>query len=283
MNPLLNEDIDISISGFRQLSEIVKKKFNYDLSCYALTSFKRRLVKFIEKNDYRNLDFLLKMIEKDQISLGALLTGLNIEVTEFFRDPALWRFFRDDMLPVLSKNHDAIKIWIPGCSTGEEVVSTAIVLQEANMLNKAEIIATDITENIISGLRDKIYPTAKFEFSEANYKRYIQEGECEFSKYIINEKNGFRIPESLYKNVRFEKYDYNEDFKNRGINVIICRNNFIYYTSQFQERMLELFSSKLSFNGYLIIGNKENIEWCKDMARYTSINDSEKVFRKTSP
>ncbi|MFO8066834.1 MAG: CheR family methyltransferase [Bacteroidales bacterium] len=283
MNPLLNEEIDISISGFRQLTELVNKQYNFDLSCYALTSFKRRLIKFIERREYRNLDYLMKMIEKDQISLSSLLTGLNVEVTEFFRDPAWWRYFRDEMLPTLAKNHDHIKIWIPGCSTGEEVASTAIVLKEAKLLSKVEIIASDLTNEIISSVKGRIYPTSKFEFSDANYKRYDPEGEGDFSKYIINEKNGFKIPDELFENVSFVKFDYKEDFKNRGINVIICRNNFIYYTSQFQEKMLEIFSGKLSFNGYLIIGNKENIEWCKDMARYTSINDSEKVFRKTSP
>jgi chemotaxis protein methyltransferase CheR len=283
MNPLLNEEIEISIAGVRQLIELSTKRYNHDLSCYALTSFKRRLVKFIEVNDLRNLDVFLKRIDKDEKLFISFLTALSVEVTELFRDPALWRYFRDDVLPALSRNHDHIKIWIPGCSTGEEVASTAIVLKEAGMLDKTEIIATDITDEIVNSLKSRIYPISKHELSEANYKRYMPETDGDFEKYIIFEKNGFRLPENLFKNVVCQKYDYKEDLKIRGINVIICRNNFIYYTAQFQERLLELFSSKLAFNGYLLIGNKENISWCKDIAKYSPVNENEKVYRKTSP
>lgn len=283
MNPLLNEDVEISIAGVRQLHEISQKKYKVDLSIYALTSFKRRLVRFIETNDLINFDVLLKRIDKDEKLFANLLTSLSVEVTEFFRDPALWRYFRDDIIPALARNHDSIKIWIPGCSTGEEVASTAIVLKEAGVLDRSEIIATDVTDDIIKSVKSKIYPPAKYEISEANYKRYMPESDGDFGKYVINDKNGFKIPESLFKNVSCLKFDYSDELKIRGINVIICRNNFIYYTAQFQEKLLELFSSKLAFNGYLIIGNKESITWCKDIAKYSAVNENEKVYRKTSP
>lgn len=283
MNPLLNEELDISISGVRQLNDLVNKKYGFDLSCYALTSFKRRLIKFLEKNDLRSLELFLKRLEKDEELFKKFLSSQSVEVTELFRDPALWRYYRDDIFPALAKNHDSIKIWIPGCSTGEEVASTIIILNEANLLDRTEIIATDITDEIIKGVVNRVYPVSKYEYSEANYKRYNPEGENDFAKYTSMEKNGFKVADKLFKNVRFLKYDYTEDFKIRGINVVMCRNNFIYYTAQFQEKLLELFTSKLAFNGYLIIGNKENITWCKDNARYSLINGSEKVFRKTSP
>ena len=283
MNPLLNEDIEISISGVRQLNELVMKRYGFDMSRYALTSFKRRLVRFLEKNDIRSLELFLKRLEKDDDLFKKFLSSQSVEVTELFRDPALWRSFRDDILPVMAKHHSSIKIWIPGCSTGEEVASAIIILKEANLFDRAEIIATDITEGIVKTIINRVYPVSKYEYSEANYKRYNPEGETDFSKYAKMEKNGFKVADSLFQNTTFLKYDYSEDLKIRGINVILCRNNFIYYTAQFQEKLLELFSSKLAFNGYLIIGNKENIDWCKDNARYSIVNESEKVYRKTSP
>ncbi len=282
MNPLLNEEIEISIAGVRQLNEFINKVYGVDLGCYALTSYKRRIVKFMERNDIRSLDLFIKRLENKEV-FNKFLSCQSVEVTEFFRDPALWRYFRDEILPAVAKNHDHIKIWIPGCSTGEEVASAVITLQEANLIKKAEIIATDITDEILKGVVNRKYPLSKYEYSAANYKRYNPEGDCEFSKYTITDKNSFTIPESLFDNVTFEKYNYFDDFKIRGVNIIICRNIFIYFSSQFQEKIFEKFTSKLAFNGYLIIGNKENIEWCSDIARYSLVNDSEKVFRKTSP
>ncbi len=280
MNRANKEEIDIGISGIRKLTEVIKKHYDYDISVYASTSLKRRISGVIIQNDFKNLEGLLQTLESQPEFFPQFQLQMSIDGTEFFRDPAFWRNFRDDICKSMRSNQMRIKIWIPGCSTGEEVISTAIALKEANIYDKSIIIATDINKEIIDQSRRKIYTNNILEISENNYKRFKEDESSDFSKYCSRQANGFVFADDLYQNVQYEVFNGGDHKSIKGINVIICRNVFIYYTAQYQEKLLEEFTGKLSYNGYLAIGNKENITFCKDFKKYTLINESEKIYRK---
>lgn len=281
MNRANQEEIEIGISGIRKLTEVIKTQYDYDISVYASTSLKRRISGIILKNDFKNLDGLILALENRPQFFPLFQLQLSVNGTEFFRDPAFWRAFRDDICKTLRNNHMKIKIWIPGCSTGEEVITTAIALKEANIYDKTIIIATDINQEIIEESKNKIYTNNILEISENNYKRFKEDESADFSKYCSRQANGFAFADDLYQNVQYEVFKGDDHKSIKGINAIICRNVFIYYTAQHQEKLLEDFTGKLSFNGFLAIGNKENITFCKDARKYTLINESEKIYRKS--
>lgn len=280
MNNLKSEDIEIGISGIRMLNETIKRKYHFDMTIYAGTSLKRRLSKVINQNNLKNIENLIKLLEEDESFFPELIAQLTVEVTEFFRDPAFWRSLRKDICPVLDKNHQKIKIWIPGCSSGEEVMSTAISLTEAGIYDKCSILATDLNQEIINDSANKYYAINKLEISENNCKRFKEDESFDLNQYIVKEDHQFRFIESLYRNIRYEVYNPTEETKTRGVNMILCRNYFIYFTGQFQELLLEKFTSILSSNGFLAIGNKENISFCKDASKYNLMNENEKIYRK---
>ncbi|TVQ11482.1 MAG: hypothetical protein EA361_12630 [Bacteroidetes bacterium] len=281
MNRANKEEIEIGISGIRKLTEVIRTQYDYDISVYASTYLKRRISGIIIHNDFKNLDGLIDALENQPGFFPQFQLQMRVDGTEFLRDPAFWRTFRDDLCKVLKNNHMKIKIWIPGCSTGEEVVSTAIALKEANAYDKSVIIASDINKEIIEGSRKKIYTNNILEISENNYKRFREDESADFSKYYSQHANGFAFSDDLYQNVNYEVFTGGDHKSIKGINIIICRNVFIYYTAQHQERLMEDFTGKLTINGYLAIGNKENITFCKDFRKYIVINESEKVYRKS--
>lgn len=281
MNHLKSEDIEISISGIRNLTQVVKSKYNFDLSYFAGTSLKRRISKIISIYNLKDIDGLIKKFHSsEEPFFESFVFHLNVEVTEFFRDPAFWRCFRKDICPVLSKNYQRIKIWIPGSSTGEEVVSCAISLIEAGIYEKSSIIASDFNNKIIKDSLHKKYSLNKLEQSENNCKRFKEDESFDLNKYILKGSSNFRFIEDIYKNIRYESFADPEKSGLKGIHMILCRNYFIYFNQQYQERLFNYFTSVLSHGGYLSIGNKENLSFCDQAAKYTLINESEKIYRK---
>ncbi len=279
MNNALSKEIEIGISGIRNLVEAVKNTHGFDLGCFAITSFKRRVIKALHINEISSVEALTDMLVNDKQFFEKFLRDINVECTEFFRDPAFWRYFRNDILPALDRKHSQIKIWIPGCSSGEEVLTAAIAIQEAGLKDKTKIYATDISPEIIKELTNKVYSNNKFEISETNYQRFNEE-KTDFSRYTITERNGFRIRDDLYENIELDVYKYQNAQKIKGFNLIICRNVFIYYTLQYQEMLLGLFAENLSYNGYLAIGIMEDISWCKDFYKFKEIDKNDKVYSR---
>jgi chemotaxis protein methyltransferase CheR len=281
MNRSINEDIEIGISGIRKLTETIKLKYNFDLGNYAATSLKRRISRVIQLNDMRTLDDLNDMLISNPSFFSKFQTQMIIQGTEFFRDPAFWRFFRDDICKILSGNVLKIKIWIPGCSTGEEVISAAITLMEAGLYNRSVIYASDINKEIITLSRNRVYDNQILEISENNYRRFKEDEAADFSKYFTRGAGGFTFSGNLYENIAYEVFDDDNPHSIKTVNMILYRNKFIYYTAQYEERLLDIFTEKLMLNGYLAIGNKENISFCQAFRKYVAVNETEKMYRKT--
>jgi chemotaxis protein methyltransferase CheR len=281
MNRSNYEGIEIGISSLRKLTETIRQKYNFDLGNYASTSLKRRLSRVMQLNDMRNPDDLIEKLNTQPLFFSKFQSQMIVQGTEFFRDPAFWRLFRDEICKTLAGNLLKIKIWIPGCSSGEEVITTAIALHEAGLYQRSVIYASDLNKEIVDLSRNRVYDNNLLEISENNYRRFKEDESAEFSKYYTRQPAGFAFHNSLYDNIIYEVFPDDEPHSIKSVNMILYRNKFIYFTAQYEERLLEIFSEKLMINGYLAIGNKENISFCRDARKFTAVNEIEKIFRKT--
>ncbi len=282
MNRSNNEDIDIGISGLRKLTDVIKQQFGFDLGVYAGTSLKRRISLIMQNNDLANLDDLIHVLTVQPSFFTKFQTQMVVEGTEFFRDPAFWRCFRDEICTALKNNQLKIKIWLPGCATGEEVISTAITLTEAGIYDRSVIFATDLNNEIIELSKNKLYNNHILEISENNFKRFREDEAADFSVYYSRQASGFTFAKELYENISYDVFNEDDTKFNKTVNMIIYRNKFIYYNALYQERLLEIFTERLSLNGFFAVGNKENISFCKDAKKYTALNEVEKIYKKTS-
>lgn len=276
----MKAEIEIGISDSRRLIEAVNKTYNYDMSALAFTSLKRRIAKSMLQNEISNMDDFIARLERNVLFFNNFLKDITVEVTEMFRDPSFWRFLKDSVLPVLSANYSSIQIWVPNASTGEELYSLMVLLKEMNLQKKAEVYCSEINNELIDECAKGIIPLTKLEISEANYKRVNETGN--FANHYNQVGKEIIFDNSLLEDVKFVEHNLTKLVQlKRGFHLILFRNNFIYYKSNLQENVLNLFHKSLTLNGYLVIGNKETVSWCRDAKKFTEINPNESVLKKT--
>jgi len=273
-----NEEIEISIADVRKLVEVIKNTYQYDFGNYALTSFKRRISRFLINNNIFRAEELIQKISYDKQLYNKFLYDIRIEITELFRDPSFWRYFRDKVLQLLNNNYQKINIWIVNSSTGDEIYTLSIVLKESGLFDKTTIYATDFSEEILKTSKSGLFPIHKLENSEANYKRFNEKGN--FNDYFKADKLSFLMNENLIHNTKFIVNKLNGEAPSKSIQVILSRNNFIYYNSNMQDFIIHLFHGSLALNGFLILGVKESINGCRDIKKFFLENENEKVYKK---
>jgi len=255
-----DNELNIFIDKVRNLS-------NYNFSDYSDKSLKRRLAKVLFDN---SLDFqsFLTRIEKSKSFLEKIVRDITVNTTELFRDPPVWNSLRYEIIP-LFRNFDQINIWHAGCSTGQEVYSMLILLNELNLLNKSNLYATDINPNVLETAIAGIY---KYRFN-LNYLdnfdsviRQNQSGDYQdipYSKYFTIDKTRdiIKMHPFLIDKVTYKKMDLVWESNPFPVqyNMIICRNVIIYFNYSLQNKVFKLFYDNLQAGGCLILGVHETI------------------------
>lgn len=265
------------ISDLKRITEVVKQKYNYDFANYAMSSFKRRIQRILELQKL-NVDTLIKKIADNPLYFEDFLSELTVNVTEMFRDPSFWRVMRDDILPAILLNHKSFKIWHAGCSSGEEVLSMAIVLKEMGILEDVSIIATDLDSKILQKAKEGTQNLKNMDLNEKNYIRYQGTGEL---KDYYSVQNGQAVfDKELLKNVSFRKHDLVVGDIFNKFDLVLCRNVMIYFNQNLQNEVLKKFHESLFRYGYLAIGSKESLIWCDIGNKFLVANKEEKVYKK---
>lgn len=272
----LNRDI-ISEEEIAVLLNDLFERFGYDFSDYSAASMKRRvnrlfaLDKFDDFNDFRSRIF------KDDKYISRFIQEITVNVTEMFRDPSFYKLLRQQVLPVLA-THPFIRIWHAGCSTGEEAYSMAILLKEANLLNKSLIYATDINPGVLEKLTRGIYPlSAMKQYSE----NYIQcGGQQDFSSYYTAKYDHAKFDDSLKRKMIVSTHNLVSDSSFNEFQLIVCRNVLIYFNKKLQDKVLDLFDVSLERLGFLALGAKEQVKFSNIGKKYVQLEGGEKVWRK---
>ena len=269
---------DIEIADIKKIAEVVKSKYDYDFTNYAMSSFKRRIQRILDLFKISSVDALIKKVSDDPVFFEEFLVEITVNVTEMFRDPSFWRVLRDDIIPAILLNHDKIRIWHAGCSSGEEVFSMAILLKEMGVLQNAQLIATDLDKEILKKAKGGRYSMKNMELNEKNYIRY--QGISSLKDYYTEQKGIAVMDPALVDNVSWREHDLVKGEVFNKFDLILCRNVMIYFNQTLQNEVLKKFHESLFKFGYLIIGSKESLIWCDIANKFIVVNNEEKVYKK---
>jgi chemotaxis protein methyltransferase CheR len=272
-------DAELEQLEIELLLEAVYRRYGFDFRQYAPASLRRRLTRRMFAENAKSISELQARLLHDPQAMERLLLDLSINVTAMFRDPSFYLAFRRQVVPLL-RTYPFTRIWCAGCSTGEEVYSLAILLEEEGLYDRARIYATDINENVLATAREGVFPLAKMQQYTQNYIR--GGGKRDFSRYYVTAYDGAQFSRSLTENVVFAQHNLAMDRGFNVFNVILCRNVMIYFDRALQERVHELFHESLETFGILALGHKESLSFTPFAQRYEALDAAERIYRKIS-
>lgn len=267
-----NEDIEISL-----LLEGIYLKYGYDFREYSSAHIKRRIIKRLGETGLNNISEMQHKILSDREFFKTLLSDFSINVTEMFRDPAFYKGFREKVIPIL-KTYPFIRVWHAGCSTGEEVYSMAILLQEEGLYERAQIYATDFNNKVLKKAESGIYRIENIKEYTYNYQK--AGGTASFSDYYTAKYDSVIFNSSLKRKITFAEHNLVTDGVFGEMHVIICRNVMIYFNKELQSKVIKLFHDSLGNGCFLCLGLKESINFSSSSEEFEVLGDNEKIYRK---
>jgi chemotaxis protein methyltransferase CheR len=259
------------------LLEAIYRQHGFDFRGYARSSLRRRVRAAVAAEGLTTVSGLLDKMLHAPACLERLLLGLSVRVSAMFRDPRFFEAFRRHAIPLL-RTYPFIRIWQAGCSTGEEVYSLAILLQEEGLYDRCRIYATDMNEAVLRKAREGIYPLDVMQKYTANY--LASGGTAAFSDYYTAAYDHVILRPSLRDQVVFSQHNLVSDGVFNEFNVILCRNVMIYFTRPLQERVYGLFSRSLARFGLLGLGSHESLRLLAGEHEYEPLEAGEKLFRR---
>lgn len=267
---LRDEELNLLIDELAQ-------RYGYDFTNYAKASLRRRVHRLLSLDRIPSFAELLYRVKTDADYLTHVVEELTVNVTEMFRDPLVFKTIREKVLPVLA-THPFIKIWHTGCSTGEEVYSMAIILDEANLLRKSLLYATDLNPSAIENIQKGIFPLSRMQQYSENY--ILSGGTKDFSSFYTAQYGFAKFNQRLRQKMIAATHNLVSDRSFNEFQLIFCRNVLIYFDKVLQDKVLNLFDESLEKLGFLVLGSKENLRFSSIAKKFVQV-EKEKIWRKT--
>ncbi|MBW4470459.1 MAG: protein-glutamate O-methyltransferase CheR [Stenomitos rutilans HA7619-LM2] len=266
------EDIEVQL-----LLEGVYRYYGFDFRDYAPSSLRRRIRKILSAEALPTISTLQDRLLHDSACLERFLLGLTVNVTSMFRDPSFFVAFREKVVPLL-RTYPFIRIWHAGCSTGQEVYSMAILLQEEGLYHRCRLYATDTNELVLQKAKQGIYP---IELMQEYTQLYLKAGGLRsFSEYYTAGYGNAIFRSSLKENIVFSQHNLATDSSFNEFNVILCRNVLIYFNRTLQQRVHQLFYDSLCSFGVLGLGRRESLKLSPYEPHYEEIVKGERLYRR---
>jgi chemotaxis protein methyltransferase CheR len=278
-------DAEMTSVGFQEtfdqelnlLLEAIYRRYQHDFRHYAVASLRRRVSQAMDHFDCDSVSQLQDRVLHEPEVFARMLDFLTVQVSEMFRDPPYFRVMRSEIVPVL-KTYPSVKIWVAGCSTGEEVWSIAIMLAEEGLLERSLIYATDINPDALKAAAAGVYAIDRVpQFSE-NY--VAAGGTASLSDYYHAAYNGAIFDRALRQRTLFADHSLATDSVFSEVHCVSCRNVLIYFDRPLQDRALGLFSEALVHRGYLGLGSKESLHFSAHRSLFTEIPGGQRIYRK---
>lgn len=244
-------DIEGEIDSFLENIFMI---YGYDFRDYERGSLKRRIELIRGQSFIYDFKEFSRAVMNDEELFSKLLRALSINTSSFFRNPEVFQKIRHEVIPKLD-NFPSIRVWCAGCSQGNEPYSVAMLLDEAGLLGKSQIYATDFNETVLNEAKNGIFQIKEFEEFKKNYG---ESGGKENAQKWFNTSDDFiEIKEEIMEKILFFKHNLVTDGSINEFNLIFCRNVLIYFNRNLQGRVFHTFDNSIDRDGFLILGESE--------------------------
>ena len=272
-----SEELELETLEIELLLEGIYRRYGFDFREYAPASLRRRVRRRMDGEKVETISALQDLLLHDPAVMERLLLDLSVNVTAMFRDPTFFLAFRKKVVPLL-RTYPFSRLWVAGCSTGEEVYSLAIVLGEEGLLDRVRIYATDINEAVLERAKLGVFPLDKMKEYTQNYIR--AGGTRSFSEYYVARYDGALFSRELGEGVVFAQHNLSSDAAFNEFQVISCRNVMIYFAQSLQQHVHGLFYDSLAMFGVLAFGQKETIRFSPYEDRFDELDAEERLYKK---
>ncbi len=273
--PVKTEDLELAL-----LLEAIYRKYHYDFRGYSMASLKRRLSQARDRLQCQSFSMLQDKVLHDPAVLPQLLNLLTVQVSEMFRDPSYFRAIREKVVPHL-RTYPSLKVWVAGCSAGEELYSFIILFREEGLENRTLFYGTDIDTEALKKARAGVYGLDRIALFTENHRR--SGGKSSLSDYYTAAYNAAAFDKSLRQRAVFSDHSLVSDSVFAEVQLVSCRNVLIYFDRDLQDRALGLFKDSLVRKGFLGLGAKESLRFSSHAEAFSEFVLQERIYQKRRP
>jgi chemotaxis protein methyltransferase CheR len=267
---LLSLEVELLLQGFAE-------RYGYDFRNYARASLTRRIRRAVQSEGLSSISALLERLLYDPEAAMRFVSSISVHTTAMFRDPDVYRALRDEVIPIL-RTYPFVRIWHVGCSSGEEVYSLAILLEEQGLYERCRIYATDISDVILERARQGVFQLRHMREYTQGYQR--SGGARDFSSYYTADHQSAVLRQSLRRNIVFSQHNLVCDSAFNEFQLIMCRNVMLYFDDTLRNRALDLFHGSLSSFGLLVLGKKEALRYSPYNDCYRELGEGLRIYRR---
>jgi chemotaxis protein methyltransferase CheR len=264
----------------KSLLDAIYLRYDYDFRRYAHASLKRRVRAAMARFGCSTVKQLQERLLDDAALFPALLDFLTVQVSEMFRDPGYFAAMREQVVPLL-RTYPSLKVWVAGCSGGEEAYSLAILLREEGLLDRTLIYATDINGAALEKAQAGVYAIEQLASFTENHRK--SGAKTSLSDYYTAAYGGALFDGSLREHIVFSDHSLATDAVFAEVQLVSCRNVLIYFDRELQDHVLGLFRDSLSHRGFLGLGAKESVRFSGQGHHFLDFVAKERIYRKVGP
>lgn len=279
-DPLMDpddEDPDLFDLEVKLLLEAVYLRWQHDFRDYAIASMRRRVRQALEHFGCDSVAQFQHRLLREPPLFQQALRFLTVHVSEMFRDPPYWRALREQVVPLL-RTYASLKLWVAGCSSGEEVWSLCVLLAEEGLLDRSIVYATDIDPAVLRQAERGVYPLERMAEFSRNY--LAAGGTGSLSDHYATSPHGAVFDRALRRQVVFADHSLATDSVFSEVHLVSCRNVLIYFNRALQDRALGLFRDALVRRGFLGLGNRETLSFSAHAGAFEDWCPAQRLYRK---
>lgn len=262
---------------FRLLLDAIHRRYDYDFRGYSVASLKRRLGQARERFGCRTYSQLQDRVLHDEAVLPELLSFLTVQVSELFRDPAYFLTVREKVVPHL-RTYPSLKVWVAGCSAGEELYSLAILFREEGLEERTIFYGTDINAEALKRAEAGVYEASRVPLFTENHRK--AGGKSSLSDYYTAAYGHAVLDKALRRRAVFSDHSLASDSVFAEVQLVSCRNVLIYFERELQDRAVGLFKDSLVRKGFLGLGSRESLRFSAHAAAFTEFAREERIYQK---
>jgi len=275
----MDEDTALIDLEIRMLLEALYQRYQHDFRDYAVTSMRRRVQQAMQHFGCDTVAALQHRLLHDADAFGESLRFFTVQLSELFRDPGYFLALRQEVVPLL-RTYPSLKVWVAGCSSGEEVWSLAVVLAEEGLLERTVVYATDINPEALRIAEEGVYPLERIAQASRNY--LDAGGRGSLTDHCTSHYGGTMFDRRLKKQIVFADHSLATDQVFSEVHLVSCRNVLIYFNRPLQDRAIGLFRDSLVRRGFLGIGAKESLRFSSHSDDFEELAREERIYQKRS-